>query len=153
MTGSASVPGRNRPTPASAGSYPRIGIRTCVRASVKRDYARFSHQRRHLPVLHLRSRVSAAFHPGGVRTDTQQTEIAGAAAKVANQDEFVVIQPAFVEVRRGDRFVFENDRPDTGFLERPLQPVERKLIVIFTLGIRITDGSPDDDGTIKRSGL
>src|SRR5215813_1455996 len=84
------------------------------------------------------------------RSDPQKTEVARTAAEIADQDEFIVVERAFVEVRCSNRFVLKNDGADAGFIERPLQSIERELVIFCRVRIRISDGSAYDDRTIKR---
>ena len=76
------------------------------------------------------------------RADSKQREVAGAAAEVSNDDEFVVVQRTRVEVSGSDRFILELDRADACLFERRAKPAERKLTVFIVIRIGIADGRP-----------
>ncbi len=87
------------------------------------------------------------------RADSKQREVAGAAAEVSDDDEFVMVQRTRIEVSGSDRFILELDRADACLFERPAKPAERKLTVFIVIRIGIADGTADDDGSLERPKL
>src|SRR5438105_785988 len=60
----------------------------------------------------FRSKNPVCAIAAGARSNTHQRKVAGAAAKIPDQDKFVVVECALVEVGRGDRLIFEGHWPD-----------------------------------------
>ena len=66
-----------------------------------------------------------------MRPDPQQAEVAGAAAEIGDQHQFVTLQPAFVVIGRRDRLKFEPDFGHSCQPEGVAQPVQRHCFRIL----------------------
>src|SRR5215470_1366949 len=91
--------------------------------------------------------------PSCSRSDSKNGEVAGAAAEIADEDEFVVIEHAFIEESSCDGFVFENHGTDSRLCESAGQPVECELIVLFRFCIGKPNGAPDCDWSVESADL
>ena len=87
------------------------------------------------------------------RSHAKDRKIAGAAAEVSNEDEFIVIERALVEESRRYRLVLENHGTDSGFRERSRQSADSKLVVFLRVGIRIANRASHGNRPAKRSDL
>src|SRR5207253_9761430 len=85
----------------------------------------------------------------GAWSNPQERKVAGAAAKIADKDKFVVVECALVEVGRGDRFIFEDDGPDTSFIECAFQAADGELVVFLRIGIRVTNRPANHNRTVE----
>ena len=85
------------------------------------------------------------------RSDAKNGKVAGAAAEVANKDELIVVERAFVEKSGRNGLVLENHRADSSFRQRACQPVKGKLVIVFCIRVGITNRAADGDGPGKRA--
>ena len=85
------------------------------------------------------ARIVSAAIAGAARagTEAHQTEVAGAAAEVADQHQLVVVEAALVLVGGGDRLVLEGDAPEAGLLGGAGQAGERGRVA---LGVDVAGG-------------
>ena len=67
-----------------------------------------------------------------MRSYPQQAEVAGAAAEVGDQHQFVTLQPAFVVVGGRDRLKLEPDLGHSGQSEGVAQALQRHRLGIVT---------------------
>src|SRR5215467_12143147 len=72
------------------------------------------------------------------RPYVDQRKVARAAAKIADENQFVMVETALVKIRSGNRFVLEKDVPDTGLFQSSFQPFECEIVVLIRARIRIT---------------
>lgn len=77
--------------------------------------------------------------------ETDEREIARAAAEVAYQDEFVVIELALVVIGRRNRLELEGDVLEPGGLGRGAQACEGESLVFGSFSAGEVDGSAEDD--------
>src|SRR5688572_26705209 len=64
-----------------------------------------------------------------------------------------MIQRAFIERCGRYGFVFENNRPDSGFRQSPCQPLYREFVVFLGGCARIVDRAADGDRPFERADL
>src|SRR5882757_6673676 len=69
----------------------------------------------------------------------QQREVARPTTKVADQDQFVMVERRLIRIRRGDRLHLEGNRFKSGMKKRLPQPLDSKIIVLHILGPDETD--------------
>src|SRR5262245_13286888 len=82
-------------------------------------------------------------------SDSQNGEITCAAAEITNQNEFVMIERALVEKCGRDWLVFENHWANSRLRKSTRQPVECELVVVFGVGVRVSNGTADRDRSIE----
>src|SRR5262245_17715773 len=93
-----------------------------------------------------------AASPGG-RSNAKQREVAGASAEITDQDQFIMVEIAFVKICGRDGFVLESHGADTSLVECACEAVECKLIVFVGVCVGIMHGTADNDATFKRPDL
>ena len=77
--------------------------------------------------------------PAHSGSDPKQRKIAGAAAEIADQDEFVVVKRGFVMMGGGNGLQFKSHFFEAGGEKSFRQPVNRKKVVFFLSGAHEID--------------
>ena len=86
-------------------------------------------------------------------TNSQQREVAGAAAEVSNQNELVAVERGFVVARGGDGLQFKLDRFESRGVQRFRQALLGVSIVVVSFGADELHGASDDGGVDAQSEL